>query len=106
MEAYKVVRRRGFQSVDNRLTDGENVSLTRRPRSTPQKTFRFCSCTHFCSRLSKLQGLVRLEGLGQLQNTMILSSIETAISQLVMPQPSAMPGEMENIKQNFKHEVR
>jgi hypothetical protein len=49
--------------LHNRLTDfGELLSLTHRPRSTPQK--------HFCYRLSTLQGLVRLEGLSTLRNSL------------------------------------
>jgi hypothetical protein len=49
---------------DNRLTHGgEVVSLTRRPRSTPQKHYFSASGTNFCYRLSKPQGLVRPEGL-------------------------------------------
>jgi hypothetical protein len=56
------------QYVDNRLTDGSKVvSPTHRPRSTPQKHFS-ASGTHFSWRLSKPQGLVRLEGLGKLEN--------------------------------------
>jgi hypothetical protein len=46
--------------IDSRLTDGGKVvSLTRRPRSTSQKHFS-TSGTHFCYRLSKPPGLVRL----------------------------------------------
>jgi hypothetical protein len=53
--------------LDTRLTDGGKVViLTQRPRSTPQKHFS-TYCTHFCYRLSKLQGPVRLEGLGKLK---------------------------------------
>jgi hypothetical protein len=44
----------------------EVVSLTHRSCSTPQKHF-FSFGTYFCWRLSKLQGLVRLEGLGKLK---------------------------------------
>jgi hypothetical protein len=33
---------------------------------TPQKHYFYASGTHFCYRLSKLQGLVRPEGLGKL----------------------------------------
>jgi hypothetical protein len=51
--------------LDSRLTDGgEVVRLTHRPRSSPQKHSAFVSVTRFCYRLSKLQSLVRLEGLG------------------------------------------
>jgi hypothetical protein len=47
---------------ESRLTNGgEVVSLTHRPRSTPQKNvFISESGTRFFSRLSNLQGLARL----------------------------------------------
>jgi hypothetical protein len=52
--------------LDSRLTDGgEVVSRMHRPHSTPQ--IHFFSGTYFCYRLSKLQVLVRLEGLGKLR---------------------------------------
>jgi hypothetical protein len=53
--------------LDNRLTDGDKVvSPTDRPRSAPQKHYYFCiSGTYFYQRLSKFQGLLRLEGLGK-----------------------------------------
>jgi hypothetical protein len=53
--------------LDNRLTDGGKViGLTHRLSSTPQKHYFSAFGTHSCYRLSKLQGLVRLEGLGKL----------------------------------------
>jgi hypothetical protein len=53
--------------LDSRLTDGgKAVSPTHRSRYTPQKHFS-ASCTHFCYRLNKPQGLVRPEGLGKLK---------------------------------------
>jgi hypothetical protein len=49
--------------LDSRVTDGRKVvSLTHRPRSTPQKHYFSASDTHFCYRLSEPQGLVRPEG--------------------------------------------
>jgi hypothetical protein len=55
--------------LDNRLTDdGEVASSKQRPRSAPQKYYFSASGTHFCSRLNKPQGLVRLEGLSKLKN--------------------------------------
>jgi hypothetical protein len=39
-------------SLDSRLTVGGEVSLTRRPPFTPRKI----PGTHFCQRLSRLQG--------------------------------------------------
>jgi hypothetical protein len=52
--------------LENRLTDGgEVVTLTRRLRSTPQKHCFSVPGTYFYWRLSKLQVLVRLEGLGK-----------------------------------------
>jgi hypothetical protein len=51
--------------LDSRLTDGGRVvSLTHRPHFTPQKHCFFAFGTRFCLRLSKLQGIIRLEGLG------------------------------------------
>jgi hypothetical protein len=51
--------------LDNRRTDGGKVaSPTHPPHFTPQKYYYFyVSGTHCCSRLSKLQGLVRPEEL-------------------------------------------
>jgi hypothetical protein len=54
--------------LDTRLTDvGKVVSLTHRPRFTPKKHYFSASGSHLCQRLSKPQGLVRPEGLGQLK---------------------------------------
>jgi hypothetical protein len=54
--------------LDNRLTEGGKVvSYTHRPHSTPQKNYSSDSGTHFCQRLSNLQGLVLPEGLGKLK---------------------------------------
>jgi hypothetical protein len=49
--------------LDNRLTDGRKYfSLTRRPPLySPERFFGI----HFCYMLGKLQGLVRLQGLGK-----------------------------------------
>jgi hypothetical protein len=53
--------------VDSRLTDGGKVvGSTHLPRFTPRKNV-FDSGTNFCWRLSKPQGLVQLEGLGNLK---------------------------------------
>jgi hypothetical protein len=41
------------------------------------------SGTNFCSNLSKIQGLVRLEGLGKLENSFTSSGLEPATFQLV-----------------------
>jgi hypothetical protein len=58
---------------DSRLTDGGKVvSLTHRPRSTPQKHYFSASGTDFCWSLSKHQGLVRLKGLGKLEKLIYL----------------------------------
>jgi hypothetical protein len=52
MEVHKVVTRRGSHIyLDNRLTDGGEVSLTRRPHFTPRKI----TGTYFYYRLSRLQ---------------------------------------------------
>jgi hypothetical protein len=54
------------QRLDNLLADGHTVvSPTHRPRSTTQKHYFSLSGTLYCQRLSKLQGLVRPEGLGK-----------------------------------------
>jgi hypothetical protein len=53
--------------LDNRLIDGGKiVSPLHRPHSIPQKHLSV-SCTDFCYRLSKPQGLVLPEGLGKLK---------------------------------------
>jgi hypothetical protein len=39
---------------------------------TPQKHYFYASGIHFCSRLSKPQGLVRPEGLGKLKKSIHL----------------------------------
>jgi hypothetical protein len=39
------------------------------PRSTPQKHYFPASSTHFCQRLNKPQGQMRLEGLGKLNKS-------------------------------------
>jgi hypothetical protein len=59
--------------LDNLLTDGGKVvSPTHPPQFTPQKHYYFyVSGTHFSYRLSKPQGLVRPEGLGNLQHHLI-----------------------------------
>jgi hypothetical protein len=63
---------------DSRLTDGGKVvSSMHWPRSTPQKHYFSASGTHFCYRLSKLQGLVRLEGLHTLNNFVLLIGSQT-----------------------------
>jgi hypothetical protein len=70
--------------LDKRLTDGgEVVSLMHRPRSTPQKHFLFVFVTNICQWPSKPQGLVRLEGLGKLLNSITSSGLEPAVFQVV-----------------------
>jgi hypothetical protein len=56
--------------LHNRLTGGGEVSITRR---RPPFTLRKIPGTHYCSRLSRPRGIVRLEGLGQLKNLMTSS---------------------------------
>jgi hypothetical protein len=59
--------------LDNLLTGGSKVvSPTHRQSSTPQKRDLYASGTHFCQRLSKPQGLVLPEGLGELKSHLIL----------------------------------
>jgi hypothetical protein len=54
--------------LDSRLTDGGKVvSLTQRPRYTPQKHYFSASGNHFRCRLSEPQDLVRPEGLSKLK---------------------------------------
>jgi hypothetical protein len=57
--------------LDNRLTDGGKIaSPTQPPHFTHQKHYYFnVSSTHFCSMLSKPQGLVRPEGLGKFKKS-------------------------------------
>jgi hypothetical protein len=59
--------------VDNQLTDGGKVvSPTHPPHFTPHKHYYtriYVSGTHFCSGLSKPQGLVQPEGLGKFKNS-------------------------------------
>jgi hypothetical protein len=63
---------------DNRLTDGGKVvSPTHPPHFTPYKHYFCVSDTHFCYRLSKLQGLVRHEGSGKFKK-ITSSGIEPA----------------------------
>jgi hypothetical protein len=50
------------------MAGGEVVSLTHRPRFTPYKHFSSVPGTHLYYRLTKPQGLMRLEGLGKLKN--------------------------------------
>jgi hypothetical protein len=69
--------------LNSRLTDGGKVvSPTHRPHSTPQKHFFYVSGTNFCYRLSKPQGLVRLEGL----DSRILSVFFPLTFTLYLPQ--------------------
>jgi hypothetical protein len=65
--------------LGNRLTDGCKVVS---PTRLPSFTHRNIPGTHFCYRLSEPQGLVRLEGLGQLKNP-LTSGIEPATFRLV-----------------------
>jgi hypothetical protein len=65
-------------SIDSRLTDGgEVVSLTHLSRSIAQKHYFSASGTHFCYRLSKPHGLVRLEVLGKLKKVIHLIGSRT-----------------------------
>jgi hypothetical protein len=43
--------------------------------SQPPITLRKIPGTHFCQRLTQSQGIVRLEGLGKLENPVTLSGI-------------------------------
>jgi hypothetical protein len=73
------------QCISNRHTDGgEVISPRHRPRSIPQKHKFSASCTYFCYRLSKFQGLVRPEGLGKCkENSFNSSGLEPATFRLV-----------------------
>jgi hypothetical protein len=74
--------------LDSRLTDGgEVVSLTHRPRFTPQKHSLSASDVHLCQRLSKSQGLVRPAGLGKLKKFIHLIAPRT----LDLPACSIVP---------------
>jgi hypothetical protein len=65
LQACEMLRITHF--IDKRLTDGSKVSHMHRPSSTTQKHYLSASDTHFCQRLSKSQGLVRWEELGELE---------------------------------------
>jgi hypothetical protein len=54
--------------LDNRFTYGGEVSLTHKPSFSPEEHYFSASVTHFCSRLSEAQGIMRQEGLGKLKN--------------------------------------
>jgi hypothetical protein len=60
--------------IESRLTNGGKIiSLTCRPPIYSQKYCVCASGTHFCSRLSKRQGLVRPEGLGEVMTIIHLT---------------------------------
>jgi hypothetical protein len=65
--------------LDNRLTDGGKVvSPMHLSHFTPQKHFYlYVYGTNFCLRLSELQGVVRLKGLGKFKK-ITSSGIEPA----------------------------
>jgi hypothetical protein len=80
--------------IENRLTGGaEVVSVTFWPFSTTQEHFLSASGTHYCFWLSKLQGLVRLEGLCKLKkfNDLIGSQIRNLPACSMLPRPTTMP---------------
>jgi hypothetical protein len=82
------------QCLDNLLTYvGLVVSLTHWPRSTPQKRCFTASGIHFCWRLSKPQGLVRLEGLGKFnkRNDLIETRTLDFPACSLAPQPCTLP---------------
>jgi hypothetical protein len=61
--------------LDNRLRDGGNiVRPTHRPPSTPQKRV-FVSGTHICQRMSKPQGLAKLEEPGKFKKNQLNSQV-------------------------------
>jgi hypothetical protein len=67
--------------LDNQLTEGSKVaSTTHQVLSTPQKHNFSASGIHFCQRLRKSQGLLRLEGLGKLKE--IIHLIESRTHEL------------------------
>jgi hypothetical protein len=62
----------------------ERLSALRTGRDLLPKNNLSVSGTHFCYRLSKLQAVVRLEGLGKLKiNPFASSGLEPAIFRLV-----------------------
>jgi hypothetical protein len=70
------------------------VSLTHRQRSFLQKHFFSSVCgTHFCSRLSKPQCLVRTEGLGKLKkfNHLIGTRTHDLPAYSIVSQPPMVP---------------
>jgi hypothetical protein len=68
----------------NRLADGcKVVSPAHRSLSAPKKYYFSVSGTDLCFRLSKLQGLVRAEGLGKFKNSLTSSDLEPATIRIV-----------------------
>jgi hypothetical protein len=63
---------------------GKGAFPTHQPRSTPQKQYFSASGTHSYQRLSKLQGLVRLEGLDKLKKLIHLIGSRTREKQKVV----------------------
>jgi hypothetical protein len=68
--------------LDSLLTDGGKVfSLTNRLRSKPCKIFISVPGSHFYQRLSKLQSLVRVEGLGKSTQPLNWTPLATLIQE-------------------------
>jgi hypothetical protein len=74
VEAYRAVRCWWTHVV---WTIDSQSGLKRWRHSTPQKHYFSASGTHFCYRLSKPQGLVRLEGLGKVKKSNDLIGTQT-----------------------------
>jgi hypothetical protein len=69
--------------LGNRFTDGGKIiSLTIRLRSTPQKHYVSSSGTYFCYRLSKPQGLLRLEGISKLKKCIHLRLVKNVFPRI------------------------
>jgi hypothetical protein len=81
VEAHKVVIYRGSHIfLNNRLTDGSEVSLTRWLPFTPQEDFWY---SFLIEAVVEPRTRERLEGLDEMKNPMTASGIEPATFRLI-----------------------
>jgi hypothetical protein len=74
--------------LDNRLTDGGEVSPTRRPAFTPGKI----PGTHFCWRLSRLQGHSAAGRIRSIEKSDDIGNRTRDLSACsIVPQPTTLP---------------
>jgi hypothetical protein len=90
----------------NTTDDGEAVNLYA-PGGRPLFTPRKIPGTHFCSRLSRPQAILHLEGLGQLKKSNDLMGNKTCdlLAWSTVPQPTTLPRDpYTNIKKRINFE--